>query len=42
MLAAEMGVSTSTIKAIRQGQTWRSVDASPPARYESDGQAIGA
>ena len=42
VLAAEMGVSTSTIKAIRQGQTWRSVDASPPARYESDGQAIGA
>lgn len=42
VLAAELGVSTSTIKAVRQGQTWRDVDASTPARYESDGQAIGA
>ena len=41
-LAAELGVSTSTIKAIRQRQTWRGVDAAPPARYQSDGQAIGA
>jgi hypothetical protein len=43
VLAAEMGVSPSTIKAARRGLTWQRVKVKPRARgYETDSEAIKA
>lgn len=41
-LAAELGVSPSTIKAVRAQQTWRGVKARPRAQYETDAAAMRA